>query len=380
MKILIIGGGIGGLAAAGFFEQKGFDATLIERAPEWKHIGFGLSLWENGRGLLEKLGVDKKVADEGYEMPWMELADKTGRTLFSRDILDFEGRRDKPVIIVERTILHDALVKNLKTTEVRLGTTVKELKNEKDKAHVKFSDGTQHAFDLVVAADGVNSQVRENIFGPRQSRFYGWSVRSFWVPEHIPVARGSFFLSKEKITMGMFPINKKCFVVMYEYNPKRIDHPPLRIEDFLPYLTKRGWTEDHVRYLIKEAHEGRQYYDHLRRIKLGPWHRNRVALLGDARHGFSPIAGMGANMAIEDGFVLAEELAKVEPGGIDLALQKYAKRRTARLVKVTVMNEFSEKVYFIKSRFGRIVRDNLARMVPRNLVGRKLREVLSDPI
>ncbi|MCE9548796.1 FAD-dependent oxidoreductase [Candidatus Nomurabacteria bacterium] len=82
MKILIIGGGIGGLATAGFLEKKGFEVHLVERAPEFKHIGFSMTLFPNGRRLLRELGIDDGVGKAGYELPWFELADAKGHMVF----------------------------------------------------------------------------------------------------------------------------------------------------------------------------------------------------------------------------------------------------------------------------------------------------------
>ena len=113
MKILIIGGGIGGLAAAAFLERKGFSVTLIERAPEFKHIGFGMSVFGNGRKMLKELGIEKEVVQEGYEIPWLKIIKPDGSIVGAP--IDFTGlvRVGEPTITIERAALQGALLKNL---------------------------------------------------------------------------------------------------------------------------------------------------------------------------------------------------------------------------------------------------------------------------
>jgi 2-polyprenyl-6-methoxyphenol hydroxylase-like FAD-dependent oxidoreductase len=376
MKILIIGGGIGGLAAAGFFEKKGFDITLIEKAPEFKHIGFSLSLFPDGRRMLRELGIDEEVSKDGYEVEWMEIADTKGKMIgnkiYFKDFLKF----GEPIVSIHRADLHEALVKNLKSTKIRLGTTYKEIKNEKEKTHVVFNDDSKDSFDLIVASDGINSKVRENFFGHGEVTHYGWSLRFFWIPKHVPVPRGALCLSKEGANLVIYPTKHSSCIGIYEYNPLRTDHPPLRIDDFLPYLKRHGWTQEHLDDVYKEANEGHQYYDHLRHVDMGEWYKKRIVLLGDARHGMSPITGMGASMALEDAYVLADELAKVEKADIDIALTNYSNRRAKRVKEVISLSRFAEQFYFIKNTFEKWWRNLFLRVVPNQIVVNKIAKIL----
>ncbi len=365
---------------AGFLERAGFTPTLIERAPEFKHIGFGMSIFGNGRKILRELGVDDEVAKEAYEIPWVELADANGRQLGKKILFKGFQRFAEPLITIERAALHGALAKNLRKTKLRLGTTIEQFKTEKDKTEVKFSNGEREAFDLVIASDGIHSQIREQVFGHGQNSFYGWSLRFFWVPPHIPVLAGAICLSKERATLALYPLGKRCFAGLYEYNPKRINHPPLPIEGFLPYLSRHGWTNRHIVDLEWQAKNGQQYYDHLQHVALDKWFKKRVALVGDARHGLSPITGMGGSMALEDAFVLADELAKSDSAHIDAALKNYAKRRTARIKKMITLSNMSEKFYFIKTPFERIVRNAIAAVFPPKILSGQVDRLLSEPL
>jgi len=379
MKILIVGGGIGGVAAASFLEKKGFCVTLIERAPEFKNIGFSITLFPNGRRLLRELGLDDEIGKHGYKVPSLVHADIDGHTLSS---IDFKGMVNfgEPTLSIKRAHLHGILVESLEKTKVLLGTTVKSFSNRKDGVNVILSDGTHEVFDLLIAADGINSQTRDEVFGKHKLKYYGWSLRFFWMPKHIPLPKGALCLSKEKTTFALYPTLGKCSVGIYEYNPKMINRPPLSIEDFLPYLKKHGWTEKHIQDLAEEAKEGHQYYDHLKHVTVNRWYKNRVVLLGDSKHGIPPILGMGASMALEDSYVLADELAKVTKQNINIALKNYSKRRDKRVKAVANLSNFNERFFFITSPFSRTIRNIVARFLPEKFFVNKLGKILNSSV
>gem|GEM_PF-3054103 len=374
MKILIIGGGIGGLATAGFLEQKGYDVTLIERAAKFGHIGFGLSIWDETESLLEKLGLNSEIRNKGYMLPWFELRDKRGCAI---DYRKYKDPIDRGPIMIERSVLLEAMVKNLRTTKLLLETTVKELKNGKNKVEIELSNGTKEVYNLVIAADGIDSEIRERIFGPGKRHFYGWSVRSFWVPDNLLDLRGAIIVSKEKIGLGIFPVKNKHFVVTYEYNPERVKCSLPVVEDFPSAF---GWSKELLAEVTKEAREGREFYGHLSYVPSGNWYKERVVLIGDAAHGFSPVGGYGANMAIEDGYVLAEELAKIEGDNLDLALSNFVKRRSPRLKNVIFTNQYLDQIFFIESIFLINVRDILGHILPVQWIRKTLKRMRKDTI
>ncbi|MCR4328896.1 MAG: FAD-dependent monooxygenase [Patescibacteria group bacterium] len=384
MKVLVVGGGIGGLAVAVLLERRGIDVTLVEQAPEFRHIGFGMTIFSNGRKVLRELGLGDEVSRHGYKVPWIMSADPNGRVIgerinFSSDLAKF----GEPSVTIARAVLHDALVKSLLRTKLRLGTKIETFKNTAKGVLVTLHSGEKEEFDLLVAADGIHSHIRETIFGRGESKFYGWSLRFFWAPKDVPVLHGALCLTKEKITLAIYPLKGKSCVGIYEYNPKRDKHQPLDLHDFLPYLSRHGWTHEDIAQVEKEAREGHQYYDHLRHVSLGKWYKKRVVLLGDARHGFSPITGMGASMALEDAFVLADELAKVESTHLDVALKNYSRRRTFHLKKMVALCKMGERFFFITNRFQRWIRNLVSTLFTRPILSqikKKLEEVVNTPL
>jgi 2-polyprenyl-6-methoxyphenol hydroxylase-like FAD-dependent oxidoreductase len=339
-----------------------------------------MSVFGNGRRILAELGIEDEIAKNGYQMAWLKILKPNGNIVGAPVDLASLAKVGKPVITIERANLHEVLVKCLSKTTLRLGTTIQEFKNEETSVKVTFSDGSKDEFDLVVAADGIRSAMRESLFGKDELEFYGWSARVFWAPVGTPVLEGVVCISKESAALAIYPTKNKNLGVIYEYNPLRADHQAMDMSPFTPYLLNHGWTQAHIDSIIKESTEGHQLYDHLRSIPLGKWYKGRIALLGDARHGFSPIIGMGGTMALEDAFVLADELSKITGADPKEALKAYAHRRGSRLYEVKMMAKLSEQFYFVSSPIKRMIRDFIAWIFPKHAMLAELERIIATKI
>lgn len=380
-RILIIGAGVAGPAAAVFLKRQGHDVTLIERAPEFKTIGFAVTIWPNGHRMLAELGLDKELEAVGVTIPWIEIADAAGKVL-KQISMDDVARFGEPMQVIERSALHTALIRKVQEVGIapRLGTTVTNLIDDGSEVHASFLDGTDDSFDVVLAADGIHSDIREQLFGKNRFRYYGWSVRVFWIPPGVPMPKGIMVLSRERQALGIFPGKERGFVLLYEYNPKREAGPDrvFSLQDFLPYLRRHGWTNEHLRSLEEEGLQNHQFYDHLRYVLMGPWSKGRVVLMGDARHGFSPIIGMGSGMALEDAYVFADEFGKNDD--LAAALRAYGKRRTERVNYVRNVGDLMEELYLPKTKWMRIFRNSMIRILPARTALMETENILKQPI
>lgn len=97
--------------------------TLIERAPEFKNIGYMIGIWGNGRKILEKLGIDRSVVEkEGYEVPYTAFQNRHGKVLKA---INADPEKFGNVVIIPRTALHAGIIEQMKGVDIRLGTTIK---------------------------------------------------------------------------------------------------------------------------------------------------------------------------------------------------------------------------------------------------------------
>ena len=197
----------------------------------------------------------------------------------------------------------------------------------------------------------------------------------------MPVPKGAVCLSKEKVTLALYPLSShRGFAALYEYNPNKIKNLALNIDSFLPYLLKHGWRKEHITVLQKEALKGHQYYDYMQQVPLSDWYKGRIVLLGDARHSVSPLTGMGAGMALEDAFVLADELAKVNNEIIDISLKNYSKRRNLNVKNIISLSNFVERLFFVKSKPKKVVIEIMAKFLEETFLMKKFEKILSQPL
>src|SRR6266481_3000891 len=180
MKILIAGGGIGGLACAALLKQRGFSPLLIEQAPEFKTIAYAIGLWEGGQNVLEQLGVLEKFVEKSHPVPRGGVADAHGNSIFDINFAEILiGHRVSANI--RRSDLHALLLEAAEGVDMRLGITIKDILQNKDSVTVELNDGSRDTFDLLIAADGMHSRIREKVFGPRTLEYYGWAVYVAWI-------------------------------------------------------------------------------------------------------------------------------------------------------------------------------------------------------
>ena len=212
MKILIVGGGVGGPALARFMKDHA-EITLVDKAPAWGNIGYAITLWGNGQKILRDLGVDNKVLKDGYEIPWNTMEDRKGRIL---RVAFFDiYRRYGPTMVVTRSALQQALVKDLENSvKIKLGMTVASIVQDEKSATVIFSDGSTENFDLVVGADGIHSVVRELVFGKNFLKYYGWKVYAFWTPKNIAPPKGAIEFSDNGKICFIYPMEDRAVVVL----------------------------------------------------------------------------------------------------------------------------------------------------------------------
>ncbi len=344
MKILIVGGGIGGLSLAGFLKSKAIEFTIVEKTKEWKTVGYVLGLYPNGVKILEALGVARKVKKEAAKLRGYRITNSSGKMIWEIGFKDWE-RKYGPLLLLERDRLHEILRSNVKKSDIRLGIKIKSLKNIKGGAEVVFSDNKKEVFDLVVGADGINSQIRSFVDPGAEKLSSGfsfwvmWLGRKFKFPDRIiySVGNGKVF--------SVFPVKSKTHIGVAFSLP--LDYKPTsNTAEFLrrSFGDMGGLVPAVLKNLPKEI-----YNHQIEDLKIKNWFKGRVVLLGDAVHPISPILGMGASMAMEDAYVLSEELSRNK--NIDAAIKEYVKRRELRVGFLQKKSRETHRLLAVKKPF-----------------------------
>jgi 2-polyprenyl-6-methoxyphenol hydroxylase-like FAD-dependent oxidoreductase len=322
-RVLIVGGGIAGLSLATALHQQGFRADLVERSPTWDTIGAGIFLHANGVRMLEALGLGDAVAQAGAVIRQLGFYDQHGEVLYQSDLPALWGNVG-PCIGIARSRLQQVLLAGAAAVPCRLGVAVTSLAQNEQQVSVGFSDGSSGVYDLVVAADGIASRVRQLTLGSVTPGYTGLMVWRSLVPRshssmHVLLGEGCVF--------GLVPVGDR---LTYGFgiagSPRLHDPPHSRLERVRSRFGTFGGPVP--AYLAALTCDDQVHCGPIEWVELELWYTGRVVLIGDAAHAGPPMMAQGGCMAMEDAVVLAEVLRKAE--SVDAALASYVSRRRPR--------------------------------------------------
>lgn len=331
-RVLIAGGGIGGIATALALQQQGIDSVVFERAPALRDGGAGLHIWTNGMLALAHLGVADQVAKIAPAQSECHFATSTGRPIGMYPVGQFVERYGQPTVAIGRSDLH-GILRDAVTAPVVTDAEVTGYTEHPDGVSLHFADGTSEEGDLLVGADGVRSAVRAQLLGPQPPDYTGyiaWRGHAKMSPEEFPPGtfRALFGPGTRFTYYDIAPGVVHWMSVADGPAGGRDEGTP---EQTLDMLRSRhaGWTDPVQQILDATTPESILRGDVMDRKPDSVWGRGRVTLLGDAAHAMSFNIGQGACQAIEDGLVLAGHLAS--PGAtVTQALRAYEAERQER--------------------------------------------------
>lgn len=330
-KVLVVGGGVGGMAAAIRLREAGTEVDLVDIDPNWGVYGTGITLSVLTLRALCDLGLAAEVMAEGNCYDGFTLCGQDGDILRQIE----SPRLYSPDVPAEGGILRPALHAIMKRrvlaagANVRTGVTISNLSQDAEGVDAAFTDGTSGRYDLVIGADGLFSKVRNAILPDApKPHFTGqacWRAL-FDIPEGWTCGR--MFLS-EKIKLGFTLCSPdKMYLYLLEHVPEN----PWREKDELPGLLRGlmanfGGEAARLRETIKA--DTPIVYRPLESVLLtDTWSRGRVVLLGDAAHATTPHLASGAGAAVEDAIVLGDELGEAK--SVDEALANFNRKRIPR--------------------------------------------------
>jgi len=337
MRIIVIGGGIGGLAAALTLTRAGFEVAVFEQAAELREVGAGVQISPNATRILHRLGLEEPMRrfgvrpragvirrwNDGSEISRQPLADACERNFGA------------PYYHFHRAELLDLLSAAVPHGVLHLDHRCVRLTQRGDRVEVRFHNGATAYADVVVGADGIHSTVREAILGPEAPRFSGHvayrglvpaervahlgievAASSWWGPDHhfvhYFVGAGARYLNWVAVTPGEW----------------RVESWTARGEVADALKEFEGWHPQ-VLAMIGSVDATNRWalYD---RDPLPRWTVGRVTLMGDAAHAMLPYMAQGAVQSIEDAAVLAKCLEQADARNIGAALQRYEQTRKPR--------------------------------------------------
>ena len=338
-RILIVGGGIGGLSAALALQQRGFEVTVYERATEFKEIGAGLIVSANARKALQNLGIDAALAAASSCSATLYTCDyRTGAVAREVSRKEISQRFGLPSLEVHRADLHGLLLKAARhhgPENLHPGHEFVRLDQHENGVRATFANGHTDTADVLIGADGNASAVRSFLFPREPPKFNGQVAFRALIPDELVPD------SVRRMGLAMHP-GPKRYLLHYPLRGGRImnligcgqsDHweeegwaIPATNEEF---ATAYWDFAPHLLALIRNIPPGALFKWGLRdREPLPEWTCGRVAMLGDAAHPMTPFLGQGACLAIEDSLVLARAFAA--SSDVAEALARYEAARKPR--------------------------------------------------
>ena len=347
MKIVVIGGGIGGLSAALHLLRAGFDVEVFEQAPRITEVGAGIQISPNASRLLIRLGLKPALDKVGvfplfvHQRRWDD-----GRTLQRAPVgKQVEETFGAPYYHFHRADLVNLLAEAMPAARLHVSHRLVGLEQKAGQTIARFDNGVTMAADALVGADGIHSMVRQLTFGPERPRFTGCVAWRGLVPAErvrhlgIEVASHNWMGPDGHVVhywvgAGRY-MNVVCITEHGAWTSESWTEKG-RVADALARY--EGWHAT-VRGLIAALPETFVWALH-DRTELPRWTADRVTLLGDACHPMLPFMAQGAAQSIEDGAALAALLTSM-PDDVPAALERYEalrKPRATRLQQASAAN------------------------------------------
>lgn len=334
MRAIVIGAGIGGLAATLGLRRAGHEVVLVEQSPRFTEAGAGIQLAPNATRVLRRLGRLDAVAAQAAppgELSFRRWSDgaEICRYTLGREV---DAEFGAPYLQLHRADLQQALAAAVPPRSVRLGTRVVRIEQDDRSAHVTTAGGECLAADLVVAADGIRSAARQWLFGADAAVFSRTAAYRALLPAEqvadldlpdtgIWLGPGRHFVHYRVRRGELLNV-----VAVFGTDTARESWTELAEPDEAPRAFE-GWEPRVVRVLERA---GRMYRWGIHtRAPLARWGYGRVTLLGDSAHAMVPFQAQGAAQALLDAAVLGDCLTDAGPADVPEALDTYARRRLA---------------------------------------------------
>jgi len=373
-KVIVVGGGVGGLATALGLHRAGFEVEVHERYDDFQHHATGFTLWSYSVARLGSLGLTPEALDAvGGRVDFTEIRNQEGLLIEKMPVGEVCAKLGAPTFEIRRAGLLRALLEKLPAGTLRNGSECVAVEDEGDRAVAVFADGSHATGDLLVGADGIRSVVRHAIVGETPIRYSGYDGTSAVIPFTHPLLppRTHVDLWGRGAKAGVAGLGQGH--VRWYVTRKAAAGTPMPKAEILEHLS--GWYEL-ARAAVEATPESEMKYASFSDIPpIRTWHRGRIVLLGDAAHATTPFAAMGANMAIEDAAQLISLLGDATT--VEGALASFEESRKKRTEDIVKKGRVMSRLTQLHSGFAAWLRDQAFLHIPPDQVEKITREMAS---
>jgi 2-polyprenyl-6-methoxyphenol hydroxylase-like FAD-dependent oxidoreductase len=388
MKVLISGAGIAGPCLAYWLRHHGFEATLVERAPRLRSGGYVIDFWGAGFDVAERMGLVPRLLEKGYQVTELREVDRTGKRKSGFAVSTLDRVTHGRFTTVPRSELAASIYQALgDRVETIFDDSVAAIEDVGSEVRVQFERGPARAFDLVIGADGLHSQVRQLVFGEeaRFEKYLGLKVAAFAAHGYRPRDELAYLVHTELgQQVGRFTMRDDQTLFLFTF----VDEKPAVPGDLAGQkalvrdrFSGSGWECPQILEALERA-DG-MYIDRVSQIRMDRWSQGRVALVGDAAFCVSLLGGQGSALAMVGAYLLAGELKRAS-GDYGTAFARYQERLGALILSKQKAAVRLSSFFAPKSRFGMFLRNQVMKVmaipfVIELAVGRELRDEVELP-
>jgi salicylate hydroxylase len=360
--VVVAGAGIGGLTASLALAAKGFRVLVIETAERLEEIGAGLQLSPNATRILIDLGLHARLSTRALVPEAISIMSaRHGGEICRLPLGEAAAlRAGAPYWVMHRGGLQAALLEQVRDhpdIELRLGASVEDATSHADGVTVNLRGGTDHAKTAwaLIGADGVWSALRTRLFPEASPQFSGliaWrgTVEASQLPHDMTAHRVRLWMGPHAHLVS-YPMSGGRQVNIVAVVPDTWKQPGWSASgdaaDIKHRFAQARWSEPARTLIDAVAADGWRKWALFTIPPMASWHRDAMALLGDAAHAMLPFAAQGAGMAIEDAAILAQclgEAATENADGAAAALARYTGLRRARVAQVQALAERNGRI------------------------------------
>jgi len=369
-QIAIIGAGIGGLTAALAFKQNGFNVTVYESAAEIKPVGAGISIANNAMQVFKKLSIHKKIENAGVKVSSMNITDHKLRSLSVIDLKEFEVKYGVCNVSIHRAVLQNILAEEIGFENIKLSKRLLKIEHN-ESVKLSFEDDSIETADVVIAADGIKSVVRNQLFDLseiRDTKQICWRGVSKMplLKQYNNKAVEAWGKGKR---FGFVQINSHDIYWYAVVNESLINH-----EDSLENLFK-DFNAD-VLEIIANTSDDTVIKNRIIDLKpIHKWYNKNISLLGDAAHATTPNLGQGACQAIEDAYLLAELYQEDKP--IEAVFKEYQKLRIKKAHEIVKSSWRIGRIAHIENNLAIYLRNLIMKCIPTSANSKQLQSVFN---
>ncbi|QBG36359.1 FAD-dependent monooxygenase [Litorilituus sediminis] len=354
-RILIVGAGIAGLATYLALKLKGLNADIIEKHSQLSSEALGLLLTSNAVEASKELGIYAQLKEQAFIVNSIQYRDEKNRLL-----MDFSKNKHFPesaeFLSVHKAQILNSLADWLPENAIQFNLAIAEIKTKSQTTQVTFTNGERKDYDLVIAADGINSYVRQEFFKQSSLVDSGLYCTQLILPKPVTMLQANYFIGKGRAA-SLLPIDNNLLYCPFVFNQSLIKEH----KQALPLINQlfghfKGKLADVLRRI--DSNSQLSPITPYKSLNMNSWVHHNTVLIGNAAHTLIPTQPQGAAIALEDSVVLADCLANCD--NVPSALNSYQVRRFSRVKSVQMAGEQRLKaIQLSRSKVGQILVRNM---------------------